>query len=91
MALDIKFVLIVLSLINLITFGLYGIDKRRAIQSRSRIRERTLHLWMLAGGTIGAWMGQRIFRHKTVKGRFQIVFWILLVLQVGIVVLYWTR
>ena len=51
--------------VNLITFVLYGVDKRRAKANAWRIQERTLLLftWMLGG--LGACLGMRIFRHKT--------------------------
>ena len=47
--------------------------------------ERTLHLMAFLGGWPGALIGQRQFRHKTQKVSFRIVFWILVVLHVGLV------
>jgi uncharacterized membrane protein YsdA (DUF1294 family) len=38
------------------------------------------------GGWPGALIGQRQFRHKTQKVTFRIVFWLVVVLHVGIVV-----
>ena len=51
--------------INVFSFSLYGIDKRRAVKGAWRIPERTLLLstWLLGG--VGAWLGMRAFRHKT--------------------------
>lgn len=51
--------------INLTTFILYGVDKRRAKKGAWRIPERTLLLgtWLLGG--VGAWLAMRMFRHKT--------------------------
>ena len=51
--------------INLITFILYGIDKRRAKRGQWRIPEKTLlsGTWLLGG--VGAWLAMRTFRHKT--------------------------
>ena len=39
-----------LLIINLVTFAVYGIDKRRARQGRWRIQESTLLLLAVAGG-----------------------------------------
>ncbi|MEZ3479508.1 MAG: DUF1294 domain-containing protein [Lachnospiraceae bacterium] len=42
-----------------------GIDKRRAVKRRWRIRESTLFLVALIGGSAGCLMGMRTFHHKT--------------------------
>ncbi|MEO6876529.1 MAG: DUF1294 domain-containing protein [Opitutaceae bacterium] len=54
----------------------YWDDKRRAEAGEWRTPESTLHLAALLGGWPGAFLGQRIFRHKTSKVSFLIVFWI---------------
>jgi uncharacterized membrane protein YsdA (DUF1294 family) len=72
--------------VSVITFGYYGYDKARAAASRSRIPEVVLHALALAGGTLGAYAGMRLFHHKTIKGTFRIVFWGIAVLQVALVV-----
>lgn len=59
--------------INVITFLLYVIDKRRAIKNKWRISEGTLLLFTLAFGGIGALLGMRIARHKTKKKKFKII------------------
>ena len=51
--------------INLVTFAVYGIDKRRARRGAWRVPEKTLFLLPLLGGSIGALLGIRVFRHKT--------------------------
>ena len=80
--------------INLATMLFYGHDKRRAIRQRSRIPEIVLHLLALAGGTVGAFAGQTIFRHKTIKTRFRIVFVLTVILQavlLGAYIYYMTQ
>lgn len=59
-------------LVNLAVFLLYGVDKRRARKQQWRIPERTLlaGTWLLGG--MGAWLGMRVFRHKTKHLAFQI-------------------
>ena len=51
--------------INLVTFAVYGADKRRARRGAWRVPEKTLFLLPLLGGSIGALLGMRVFRHKT--------------------------
>jgi uncharacterized membrane protein YsdA (DUF1294 family) len=68
-------------LISLATLISYGIDKRAAIKGRRRIPESTLHLLALAGGWPGALFAQHLFRHKTVKPAFRVVFWSTVVLN----------
>ena len=51
--------------INLVTFAVYGADKRRARRGAWRVPEKTLFLLPLLGGSVGALLGMRGFRHKT--------------------------
>lgn len=67
------------------TFAAYGIDKRRAGQGGRRIAEQTLQTLALMGGWPGALLAQQQFRHKTQKVAFQVVFWLMVLLHVGIV------
>jgi len=56
--------------VNLFAFALYGVDKARAKRGAWRIPEKTLlaAAWLLGG--VGAWLGMRVFRHKTKHLRF---------------------
>jgi uncharacterized membrane protein YsdA (DUF1294 family) len=56
--------------LNLITFITYGIDKRKAKKSRWRIAESSLLLLALCGGSVGAWLGLKVWRHKTQHKKF---------------------
>ena len=67
---------VVAVLASLVSFVLYGFDKRRARLDGERVPEKRLHALALLGGWPGAMLGQRLFRHKTVKTRFRIVFWL---------------
>lgn len=59
-------------LAGLFTFVLFGLDKQLARAGRSRVPEKELHLWSLAGGVIGEAIAQPVFRHKTQDFRFRI-------------------
>ncbi|MBW4440363.1 MAG: cold shock and DUF1294 domain-containing protein [Plectolyngbya sp. WJT66-NPBG17] len=54
-----------------ITFVLYHDDKSRAQGRRWRIPENTLHLCELCGGWLGAYVAQRLLRHKSSKTSYQ--------------------
>lgn len=73
-----------LILMNLIAFALYGIDKRRAKQGAWRISEYTLLLIALLGGSLGALLGMRYFRHKTRHRKFRYGVPLILLLQLGL-------
>lgn len=57
-------------LVNLATFAVFGFDKWRAGRQGRRVRERTLLWWMFATGWIGGWVAKSMFRHKTEKATF---------------------
>ena len=69
--------------LNVLAFGLYGLDKRRARSGRRRIRERTLLLVAALGGSAGAWLGMRLWHHKTLHWKFRLGLPLILVVQVG--------
>ena len=58
-------VLIYLAVINVVTFFMYGIDKWKAKKSKCRIRETALLGLAVLGGSIGAWLGMKVWHHKT--------------------------
>ena len=60
-----------LIIINLITFLFYGIDKLKAKKGKWRISEATLLLLAAIGGSIGAWLGIKIWHHKTLHKKFK--------------------
>ena len=58
------------ALVNLWTFMLFGLDKIRAKEGSRRVSESTLLAWAFFGGSIGAYIGRALFRHKTRKRPF---------------------
>ena len=77
--------------INFITFCFYGYDKYQAIHQKFRIPEIVLHILAIAGGSFGAFAGQYIFRHKTKKLTFQIVFILIAIVQISLIIWLITR
>ena len=61
---------------SIAAFIAYGMDKSAARRAQRRTPESTLHALGLAGGWPGALAAQAVFRHKTSKPSFQMVFWI---------------
>ncbi len=55
---------------SVVSFFLFGVDKRRAVRGEFRVRERTLLFSALLGGP-GAFWGMRVFHHKTRKPLFR--------------------
>jgi uncharacterized membrane protein YsdA (DUF1294 family) len=74
-------VIVAYALMSVVAFAGYGIDKQRAVRGDWRIREATLQVIALFGGWPGAWLAQRVFRHKTSKSSFMIVFWAIVALH----------
>lgn len=52
-------------IINILSFLAFGIDKRKAKKGQWRIKESTLFLLSIFGGSLGAMLGMKVFHHKT--------------------------
>ena len=63
--------LLALLAMNVVTFFMYGIDKWKAKRSKWRISEATLLGVAVIGGSIGAWLGMKIWHHKTLHKKFK--------------------
>lgn len=60
---------------------MFGLDKYFAIKHKWRIKERDLIIISLIGGSLGSILGINIFRHKTKKRKF-IIIYLLLIIQI---------
>ena len=67
--------------LSLVAFIAQWVDKRRAEAERWRVPESGLHLLELLGGWPGAFLAQRLFRHKTAKFSYQLFFWLIVVVH----------
>ena len=63
-------------IISVASAACYAQDKRRAERGEWRTPESVLHVLDLLGGWPGGLLAQRVFRHKTRKLSFQMIFWI---------------
>ena len=83
--------LVWLAVINLLTFIVYGADKRRARKGKWRVPEKTLFLLLLLGGSIGALLGMRVFHHKTKHWYFVWGIPAILLAQIALAVWIYTK
>ena len=74
-------VLLAYPLVSLFSFCQYWLDKQSAQKGRWRTPENSLHIAELLGGWPGALVAQQVFRHKTRKASFQLVFWAIVALH----------
>ena len=72
--------------INIATFLLYGIDKYKAKKGQWRISEVALLTMAAIGGSIGAWIGMRIWHHKTMHKQFKYGIPLIIIMQVALAV-----
>ena len=71
--------------INIVSFFLYGIDKYKAKKGRWRISEATLLMMAVIGGSIGAWVGMRLWHHKTMHKKFKYGIPLIIIMQISLV------
>lgn len=71
-------------ILNFVTMLVYGIDKFKAKKGKWRIPESTLLLLAVLGGSIGAWLGMRVWRHKTQHMKFKYSIPVIFILQVAL-------
>ena len=70
--------------INVVTFIVYGIDKYKAKKAKWRIPETMLLLLAVLGGSIGAWMGMKVWHHKTMHKKFKYGIPAILLIQIAL-------
>ncbi|SDC43070.1 Uncharacterized membrane protein YsdA, DUF1294 family [Succiniclasticum ruminis] len=78
-----------LIIVNIITFFVYGLDKLKAVNYWWRIPEWVLLGLAAAGGSVGAYLGMMVFRHKTLKPLFRFGVPVILLVHAGVAVYVW--
>ncbi|GLV60908.1 hypothetical protein KDH_77270 [Dictyobacter sp. S3.2.2.5] len=76
-----------LLVINILTFIIYGQDKRAAKMGTRRVPENVLLFLAFIGGTPAAYAARAYFRHKTIKQPFSTRLHLILIFQIVVVVL----
>lgn len=71
---------------SVLAVGLYKLDKSAARNEGQRTPENTLHIVALLGGWPGALYAQQLFRHKSRKTSFQLVFWLTVIANAGLLI-----
>lgn len=72
--------------VNVVAFILFGVDKYNARMGNRRIREVTLLAMAALGGSIGAWVGMRIWHHKTKHQKFRYGIPFIILLQIALII-----
>ena len=80
------YILCYFTAINFIAFFAYGIDKLKAKKGKWRIPERTLLLLAIIGGSIGAWLGIKVWHHKTLHKKFKYGIPLIVIIQIFIAI-----
>ena len=81
-------VFIYLVSINVVTFFMYGIDKWKAKKSKWRIRETALLGLAVLGGSIGTWLGMKVWHHKTQHKKFKYGVPAIIIIQLALIVYF---
>ncbi|MBQ3631853.1 MAG: DUF1294 domain-containing protein [Prevotella sp.] len=83
--------LVYLVILNVVTFFMYGVDKWKAKNSKWRIREAALLGLAALGGSIGAWLGMKVWHHKTLHKKFRFGVPLILIAQVALAIWICTK
>ena len=73
-----------LVIVNVIAFTVFGVDKSKARRDKWRVPEKTLFALALSGGSLGAYLGMRVFHHKTKHWYFRVFIPLILLVQIAV-------
>ena len=80
------YIVAALVVLNIISFVLMALDKKRAKKDRWRISEKALFISAVLFGALGAMMGMYILHHKTRKWYFRVFIPLFFVIQLAMTV-----
>lgn len=84
-------IVIYLIVTNVMAFLMFGVDKWKAKKSKWRIREAALLTLALLGGSVGAWLGMKVWHHKTLHKKFRYGIPAIFVLQLIVAGVLWFK
>lgn len=84
-----NYLLAYLTVVNIISFSLMGLDKKKAARQKYRIPEKQLFIWVIIGGSLGGVLGMQIFRHKTKHPQFKYGFPLILLVHLLLISMFW--
>jgi len=84
----IKNIAIYLLFLNAYGFASMWYDKKMAQTGNWRVKEKTLLIIAILGGSIGSLLGMHIFHHKTKHLRFKIGIPIIIFIQIFSIIIY---
>lgn len=74
-------VIVYLIFINIVALILMKKDKQYAKEEKYRIKERTLLITAIAGGSLGIYYGMYKYKHKTMHKKFTVLVPIIMLIQ----------
>ncbi len=86
---DIQLIIIILAILNVIAFAMYGVDKYKAVKNKWRTPEKTL-ITIAFFAPFGSAIGMKVFHHKTRKAKFKLVY-VFLILHVALIGYLYTQ
>jgi len=78
-------------ILSIISFIFMGIDKKRALNNKWRIKESTLLLLSFIGGAIGTFIGMKVFNHKIRNKKFYLAVPILCIIIILMLIIILTN
>jgi uncharacterized membrane protein YsdA (DUF1294 family) len=76
-------------LINVYGLLMMYVDKKKSRRGRGRISERQLFVVTALGGSLGTVVGMRLFKHKTRKTSFSLLFPLIFIVEIVAVGVVW--
>jgi len=85
------YISVYLAAVSLLAAIMTAFDKRAARRGSRRIRERTLLLVAVIGGSVAMFVVMRLIRHKTQHAKFTVGIPAIIILQIAAVLYVWWR